>query len=146
MGTVIPFIPFQNRCWVKKVIWKTGTLEWGDPFDTVHDGDTCYLFTDKGERQFDNRPCRLYGIDTDEINAKDIVLRESASKQRNFLRPLIDGKEVFVIKVAIDPYDRPVVIMWDNKAKFGDRAQSINRLLMDTFGMMPYMQNYGPLD
>jgi len=139
------FVPFQYRAWVKKLIWKDGQLVEGDPFDVVHDGDTCYLLIDKGERNYSNPPCRFYGIDTPELNDKDPEVRRRAIEARDFLRPLIRGKEVYIISVDKDPYDRPVVLVWLNPADFGDRAKSVNRLLVDKGYAVPRYQTHGAI-
>jgi len=146
MGTPTPFVPFQNRTWCKKMVWSEGQLTVDPKHDVVHDGDTAWLFIDKGEYGYDNSPCRLYGIDTPEMNDSDPAIKAKAIAARDYLRGLIMGKQVYVIKVAMDPHDRPVVLIWLDTAAFGDRARSVNRMMVDAGHAIYKYQTHGTLD
>lgn len=147
MGTPLPFIPFQNRVICGKFSWKKRALSFDQAVDdVVHDGDTAYLFVDKGERGYDNPPCRLYGIDTPEINSSDPAIKAAAVAARDFLVPLILGKDLCVIKLTMDPHGRPVVLIWTDPADFGDRAKSVNRKMVDAGHAIYRYQTHGTLD
>ena len=137
------FTPFQFRAWCKKMDWSAGQLSAGP--EAVYDGDTAYFFKDNGERDYSNQPCRFYGIQCQEMNSTDPVLKEKAVAARDFVRAAILGHQVWLQSVALGPHGRPVVIIWTNQADFGDRSKSLNRKLLDLGHAVPYMQTKGAL-
>lgn len=146
MGQPIPFVPFANVALCARMDWKKRQLRSDPEADGVHDGDTAYLFVDKGERGYDNRPCRFYGYDSPEIDSKDADIKAKAVSARDFLRGLILGKEVYVMKLGLDPHDRPIVLVWTDKKEYGDRAKSVNRKMLDAGHGVARYQSFGPLE
>jgi len=136
------FVPFSFRAWVKRLDWKSGTLQ---PDEAVIDGDSAHIFVDRGMYEYQAAPCRLYGINTPEMTDKDPVVRSKAVAARDFLRGLILGREVFVQSMMLDKYGRPIVIVWTDVAQFGDRSKSVNRAMIDAGHSVAYLQDHGPL-
>jgi len=130
------FLPFSYRAVVKKMDWATGQLV---SQDAVHDGDSGWLFMDKGNREFLNANCRLYGVNAYELNDTDPAKRLKAQEGRTWLKAQIEGKPVYVLSKGLEKYGRPLVIIWLNVADFGDNTKSVNKALIDTELAVPYM-------
>jgi micrococcal nuclease len=72
---------------------------------SVYDGDTCTVDIDLGLNAWiHNEKIRLYGINAPELRKDE---REKGLKSRDFLRSIIDGKEVVIQTVR------------DKKGKYG---------------------------
>lgn len=133
------FLPFCNRAWVKKMDWKTGQLI-VDPDKVIYDGDSGYVFTDLGRRQYDNSHFRLWGCNAYELNDVDPAKRVKAVAGRDWLRSQILGKEVFIRSMALDDkYGRILIVVWTTEADFSQNAKSVNRQLIDLGHAVPYM-------
>lgn len=130
------FSPFCYKAWVRKLDWKTGQLI---STDAIHDGDSGWFYMDKGNREFLNANCRLYGCNANELSDTDPVKRQQAVDARTWLRAQIEGKEVFVYSKSLDKYGRPLVIIWLNEADFGDNTKSVNKALINAGLAVPYM-------
>ncbi len=67
----------------------------------VYDGDTVWLEVDLGfGHSFRLGPCRLFGIDTPEVNRK--ASKEAGIAARDFVRAKLDGLEWFRIQSEKD--------------------------------------------
>lgn len=130
------FQPFAYRGLCKKMDWATGQLV---AEGAVHDGDSCWLFMDKGNREFLNANCRLYGVNAYELNDKDAGIRQRAVEARTWLRAQIEGKQVFILSKGLEKYGRPLAIIWLNEADFGNNSKSANKALLDAGHAIPYM-------
>ncbi len=79
---------------------------------SVYDGDTCRADIDLGLKMWmHNEPLRLARINTPEVRGAE---REEGLKSRDYLRELIDGKEVFIatIKDKKGKYGRYIADIW----------------------------------
>lgn len=130
------FCPFSYRAWAKKLDWKTGSLI---SDGAVHDGDSSWFIFDRGTYEYQAANCRLWGVNAYELNDPDEVNRERALHGRAWLRQRIEGKQVFVLSRGLDKYGRPLVIIWENQADFGDNLKSVNKALLDTGLAVAYM-------
>lgn len=130
------FSPFCYRAWVRKFDWPTGQAI---STDAIHDGDSGWFLMDKGNREFLNANCRLWGCNANELNDPDPAKRQKAVDARTWLRAQIEGKQVFVLSKGLDKYGRPLVVVWLNEADFGDALKSVNKALIDAGLAVPYM-------
>lgn len=65
--------------------------------DPIYDGDTVWLRVDLGFGHFfDLGPCRLFGLDTPEVNRK--ASREAGVSARDFVREKLEPLESFRIR------------------------------------------------
>lgn len=133
MGT---FQPFAYRAIVKRMDWATGILV---SEGAVHDGDSGWLLMDKGNREFLNANCRLFGVNAYEINDKDPAIRSKAQEGKAWLKAQIEGKSVFVLSKGLEKYGRPLIIIWLSEADFGDNTKSVNAMLLKTGLAVPFM-------
>lgn len=131
------FHPFQNLALCTKMSWKDKQLI---PAGAVLDGDTAYLFFDKGERGYENPSCRFYGIDAPETSGAhsalwrdDPLAGEIAKTAKARVQALIEGKEVFCRSMDRDKYGRRLDLIWITKedADSEDPARSLNQLLIN---------------
>lgn len=133
------FEPFQYRALVLKFSWKKAVKDYKEAFaPNVYDGDTAWLFFDKGNREFLNASCRFFGINTDEMNSKDEQERDRARQARDFVFNMIAGKEVFVKSAKLDKYGRPLALFWLNEEDFGDPKKSVNYKVIEAGFSDPY--------
>lgn len=65
----------------------------------VHDGDTYLCDIDLGFRIWTKMWIRLYGVDTEELNDKDPVRKARALAARDYVKELIEGKQVVVTTI-----------------------------------------------
>ena len=130
------FVPFCYRALVKKMGWATGQLV---SQDAIHDGDSGWFYMDKGNREFLNANCRLYGVNAYELNDTDPDKRQKAQAGKVWLKSQIEGKQVFVLSKGLEKYGRPLLIVWLNEADFGDSTKSVNAALIKTGLAVPYM-------
>lgn len=122
------FEPFSYRAWVKRLNWTTGLLE---ADGAVIDGDSTWLFLDRGVYEYLAANCRLWGVDTPELNDKDEVKRLKAKTAKEWLKTHIEGKEVFVLSKGLDKYARPLVIIWTSASDFGMNEKSVNKAIIE---------------
>lgn len=122
------FEPFSYRAWVKRLNWNTGTLE---SEGAVVDGDSTWLLFDRGVYEYHACNCRLWGVNTPELNSKDEVERLKAKTAKEWLKGQIEGKEVFVLSKGLDKYGRPLVEIYLNALDFGNQSKSVNQMLIE---------------
>jgi micrococcal nuclease len=76
----------------------------------VIDGDSVELTIDLGFTVKWKSTCRLYGINTPELNSKDLALRAKALEAKQCLiDKLPAGTVVFISSKELDKYGRPLV-------------------------------------
>ena len=95
----------------------------------VYDGDTCTVDIDLGlSTWIHNEKIRLARINTPELRGDE---RESGIKSRDFLRELIDGKEIFIetSKDSKGKYGRYIGELWLEKTP--DEWINVNDLLVE---------------
>lgn len=129
------FTPFSYVAWARKLDWKNGQLL----TEAVIDGDSVWLFRDKGDRLYESDNCRLYGVNAPELNSTDPLIREKAKESRDWLKNVIEGKLLYVYSRDLDKYGRPLVIIWSSEIDFGDNSKSINKQLLDLGLAVPFM-------
>ncbi len=79
---------------------------------SVYDGDTCTVDIDLGLNAWmRNEKIRLFGINAPELRGDE---REEGLKSRDFLRSIIDGKEVLLqtLKDKKGKYGRYIANIW----------------------------------
>jgi micrococcal nuclease len=100
----------------------------------VIDGDTVKLNIDLGFNISWTTPCRLAGINTDELKSKDTVLQESAKGAKTYMELLLkEGSKVTIKSKSLDKYKRPIVILQT------DKGLNINEELVLKGYAKPYM-------
>jgi micrococcal nuclease len=94
----------------------------------VVDGDTAELTIDLGFTVKWKSTCRFYGINTPELNSRDIAVKQKAKDARLYVSTqLIKGLEVLIISRELDKYGRPLVDIY-----YGEGfTQHINQELVD---------------
>lgn len=133
------FTPFSYRALVLKFDWDKAAQDASSGLKpSTYDGDSAWLLIDKGNREYLNANCRFFGINTPEMNSSDDVERDKAKQARDFLRGLIDGKEVFIKSEKLDKYGRPLVLMWTTQEAFGDPKKSVNYEMVKAGFSKPY--------
>jgi hypothetical protein len=130
------FNPFSYRVWCKKINWNIGQLV---SEGAVHDGDSAWLFCDRGVYGYLNANCRLYGINSEELNDPDPIKRQKAQDSRAWLKGQIEGKQLFVTMPKLEKYGRPLVTCWLKAEDFGDNSKSINKASLDLGFSTPFM-------
>lgn len=80
------FTPFSYRAVPLKISWSKRSLGYDQ-----NDGDSVWLMMDKGEYQYSNANCRLFGINAPELNDKDPEVRKKAQNSREYLTGLLGG-------------------------------------------------------
>ena len=78
-------------------------------FCNIYDGDTCDVVIFY-HNQYYRWDCRLLGIDTPEIRSEH---KDIAIEAREYLRSLIEGKELYIECHRFDKYGRLLVEMFD---------------------------------
>jgi micrococcal nuclease len=79
----------------------------------VIDGDTVNLTIDLGFHVYHTSNCRLYGINTPELNAADPSVKTKALLAKNALMDLLPtGETVTITSKVLDKYGRPLVIIY----------------------------------
>ena len=78
---------------------------------SVRDGDSAWLEIDMTLRIYHKANCRLFGIDTPELNSTDSIQREKALAAKARLTELIAGKAITVIDKGFDKFGRVLVII-----------------------------------
>jgi micrococcal nuclease len=78
----------------------------------VVDGDTIDALVDLGFTVFVLIRFRLSGIDTPELNSKDILLRENARKAKEFVIERILNKKVTIQSKKTDKYGRWLAVVY----------------------------------
>jgi micrococcal nuclease len=79
---------------------------------SVYDGDTCRVDIDLGLKTWvSDEPVRLYRINAPELRGDE---REQGLLARDFLRALIEGREVFIetVKDQREKYGRYLADIW----------------------------------
>lgn len=132
----MPFSPFCYRAWCKRFDSKTGNLV---SEGAVRDGDSAWFVLDNGFYSYLGANCRLFGVNTAEINDKDPVVREKAKAAGEFLRGQIEGKQVFIKSKGLEKYGRPLFLVWLNEAAFGDASKSVNKAIIDAGHSVAFM-------
>lgn len=81
----------------------------------VVDGDTVVLDIDLGFTIHWKSSCRLYGINTPELNSRDKDEKLKALEAKNFLiQELPVGSDVVINSKKLDKYGRPLVEIMNN--------------------------------
>lgn len=78
------FQPFSYRGLPLRINWVKRSVA-----PDQHDGDSLWVLFDKGEYQYSNANCRLFGINTFEMNDKDPAVRLKAIAGREHLAKLL---------------------------------------------------------
>jgi len=100
---------------------------------SVYDGDTLTAELDLGMSIFRKCSCRLFGIDTPEVNSKIAEEKVSAQKARDRVRELVLGKSVTLQSVEKpDKYGRLLVKIWTQE------GVCVNDLLLSESLALPY--------
>jgi len=79
---------------------------------SVRDGDSAWLEIDMGLRIYHKANCRLFGINTPELNSTDTVQREKAVAAKARLTELIAGKAMTIISKGFDKFGRSLVTIF----------------------------------
>lgn len=131
------FQPFQYRAIVTKVKWKKFALV---SEGAVLDGDSAYFFYDEGERNYTNPNNRFFGIDTPEMRGRhskfwrdDPDADKIGRDAKEFVKNLIEGKEVFCRSMGLDKYGRRLPLIWVTieAANTEDPHATLNQLLIN---------------
>jgi micrococcal nuclease len=73
----------------------------------VTDGDTIVADVDVGFGfKTSKTKIRLSGIDAGETRSKDLIIKEKGERAKEWLRSLVEGKEIYVESQGIDKYGR----------------------------------------
>lgn len=80
----------------------------------VVDGDTLRLEIDLGFTIRWVSNCRLYGINTPEINAQDVSVRLKALEAKQYVTDNLPT-DLFIKSVSLDKYGRPLVHVYFDK-------------------------------
>jgi micrococcal nuclease len=73
----------------------------------VVDGDTIVADIDVGFGfKTSKTKIRLAGIDAGETKSKDAVIKEKGEKAKEWLKSLVEGKEIYVESQGVDKYGR----------------------------------------
>jgi len=100
---------------------------------SIYDGDTLRATVDLGMSLSQRVSCRLYGIDTPEINSKVASEKRLAYEARDRLRELVLGKSVLLESMCKpDKYGRLLVRIWDGE------GVCVNDLLIKEGLALPY--------
>jgi len=95
--------------------------------EKIVDGDTIKMNIDLGFRTWIKANCRLYGINTPELNSKDEEERNRAKKALEYLSEiLIVGKTYNIVSYELDKYGRPLVMILIHGLE-----DSVNNLMLD---------------
>lgn len=94
----------------------------------VVDGDTAELTIDLGFTVQWKSTCRLYGINTPELNSKDAAVKQKANDAKQYVAyHLVKGTQVLIKSRELDKYGRPLVDIY-----YGEGfTQHINQELVD---------------
>lgn len=93
----------------------------------VVDGDTVELNIDLGFRMWMRANCRLYGVNTPELNSSLDVVREKAIEAKEFVESkLKPGDKSSILSKKLDKYGRPLVRLF-----YGEEAKCINDELLE---------------
>jgi endonuclease YncB( thermonuclease family) len=79
---------------------------------SITDGDSAHIEIDLGLKIFHRTNCRLFGINTPELNSTDPIIRTKAQAAKARLAELIEGKKTLVYSHALDKYGRPLVTIF----------------------------------
>jgi micrococcal nuclease len=94
--------------------------------EKIVDGDTVKMNIDLGFRTWIKANCRLYGINTPELNSKDEDERNRAKKAVEYLSEILTvGKTYNIISHELDKYGRPLVTILKNGVE-----DSINNIMV----------------
>jgi len=89
-----------------------------------YDGDTVHLCFSYRKGPPMRHRCRLLGIDTPEMNSKDLLEKQAAVRARDELSSLILDKLVKVDLGKMDKYGRPLVTIYRGR-------KNVNQHLVD---------------
>ena len=94
----------------------------------VVDGDTAELTIDLGFTVQWKSTCRFYGINTPELNSRDVEVKQKAKDARQFVEnQLPKGTKVLIVSRELDKYGRPLVDIY-----YGENfTNHINQELVD---------------
>jgi endonuclease YncB( thermonuclease family) len=84
----VSFQPFSYRALPFRINWTKRGIS-----PDQHDGDSLWLLFDKGDYQYTNANCRLFGINTPEMNDPDPAVRLKAVAAREHLAGLLGLKK-----------------------------------------------------
>lgn len=87
----------------------------------VIDGDTIDVNIDLGFRAWRVERLRFLGIDTPELTAKDVTIRETAVKAKNFVQWKVDQKDIVIRTHKSDSFGR-----WLAEIYYMDGDKQIN--------------------
>lgn len=98
----------------------------------VYDGDTITLKFKFGNEYYKDK-CRLYGINTPEIRTRDDEEKKNGYKSKEYLKSLIDDKDLYIYFHKKGKFGRPLITIYLNKkdAENNMYKDSINQKLID---------------
>lgn len=94
-------------------------------FCQIYDGDTCkavFPFAGKEYRW----SCRLNGIDTPELRTKNKEEKKMGIKARDYLRSLLNGKELEIECSKFDKYGRLLITIYSE-----EEGVTINQMMIN---------------
>ena len=102
--------------------------------EKIVDGDTVKVNIDLGFRTWIKANCRLYGINTPELNSIDEDERDRAKQATTYLSELITAGERYnIISHELDKYGRPLVTILKNGVE-----DSVNNLMVHSGHAIKY--------
>lgn len=107
----------------------------------VIDGDTVDLEIDVGFHMKATQRCRLYGIDTLELDDKEEIVRGQARIAKDYTETYLTGKTLLVKTEKTDSFGRWIAMIWapDSHGK----QQFFNALLVKEGYAKIYMDRIG---
>jgi len=102
--------------------------------EKIVDGDTINMSIDLGFRIWIKANCRLYGINTPELNSKDEDERNRAKQAVSHLSELVTvGERYNIISHELDKYGRPLVTILKNGVE-----DSVNNIMVQSGHAVKY--------
>lgn len=93
----------------------------------IVDGDTAELTIDLGFTVQWKSTCRFFGINTPELNSKDVIVRAQALEAKQYvIDKLPVGSVVHIISRQLDKYGRPLVDIY-----YTAEMKHLNQELLD---------------
>jgi len=102
--------------------------------ERVIDGDTIKMSIDLGFRIWIKANCRLYGINTPELNSKEEEERIKAKQSVSYISELLTvGEKYNIISHELDKYGRPLVTILVKGLE-----ESINNMMVESGHAIKY--------
>lgn len=101
----------------------------------IVDGDTIELTIDLGFTVYWKSTCRLYGINTPELNSKVVEEREKAKLAKQAVESHLPvGAKVMIVSKQLDKYGRPLVDVYCT-----DELYHLNKWMIDQGHAVEYV-------